>query len=747
MKEINKMELLQAGVAGLYRDKLLCDVQLQVEGKVFPAHKVILASISDHFRSLFTCDFKEISQIVIEGISAAGLEGLLEVVYTAELKLSANNFHEIVPAADMFKIQPVMTKCEQENENIMQTTTNHNYKLGKITEQFLSGIKDLYKKNLLCDVKLEAEGRIFPAHKAILAAVSDYFRAMFTGGFKESDRCDQPVVMKGISATGLEVILGSIYQVEPRVMTDNILETIPVACMLQYQALIEECEDMLIKFIDVKNCFTYMELAERFMLKRALKCFEEFKRSRFSYICQTEKFLELKKADVVKYLSLPDLCLAGKEMIVFSAAVDWLNHRPKQRKRHVLELFRCVNLLHIPLAAIRSVVKKEPIIRDNRKCSALVKEAVKYHKKILTQPFYEGNITNTRGVSDGIIYFQSKEMGKYMFDEEMSPLKYWKLFGGTAPELVFLKYLSIEEKNTHLERYMPMYTSPYDSVTGKLPGQFSHVAKIGNFLFVLAITLEVDSDSSSDSNSDDTTDSDSNSDDTEMDRTWMMLRYDPMLDEWKSLTPPPINLHKSSFCFVQCSEKHLLLFGSKNIGTWESPLDAVFSYIYVISEDKWEEGPLALESTRDGLDEAVYHNGNVFCLDESTIFKFDLNTKSWTEESSLDVPWNINSLSFMESLENSLFLVSDDSSRDDAIAEYSLETKKWTYHPLNLDWGVDSGFSHNRFLYLFSHNQGREEWETELYRFDPNDKTCSYVRDIPYFVAHSTGVPMLLPRL
>lgn len=50
---------------------------------------------------------------------------------------------------------------------------------------------------MLTDVVLEVKKELFPAHKVVLSAASPYFKAMFTGGLKESEM--SRVQLQGVS--------------------------------------------------------------------------------------------------------------------------------------------------------------------------------------------------------------------------------------------------------------------------------------------------------------------------------------------------------------------------------------------------------------------------------------------------------------------------------------------------------------------------------------------------------------------
>jgi hypothetical protein len=49
------------------------------------------------------------------------------------------------------------------------------------SQQLIARMNKLRKAEHLCDVTLKVEQILFPAHRLVLAAVSDYFAAMFTG--------------------------------------------------------------------------------------------------------------------------------------------------------------------------------------------------------------------------------------------------------------------------------------------------------------------------------------------------------------------------------------------------------------------------------------------------------------------------------------------------------------------------------------------------------------------------------------
>ncbi len=604
--------------------------------------------------------------------------------------------------------------------------TNNMHK-SKRMEILQSGVTALYQDKLLFDVQLQAEGKIFSAHRAILSAVSEYFRAMFTGGYKESRETEKPIVLKGISASGLKVVLDCVYTTEANLTTENILETIPVACMLQIQTLIEECEEFLLSSICADMIFVYAEIAERFSLKRASECFADYKKACFPEISQTLAFKELDVEEVVGYLSIPDLFLHGQEMTAFDAAIGWLEHKPEQRKKHVLDVFRCINLLQIPESEITDKVRKVKLIMENSACEGLVREALQYHEETFMQPFYKGRIINTRGVTDGIVAFPWFEYPcSYKLTVEDVP-NYREIFGELYPDLAIWRYLSIEDKRECkiMNSSISGNRIPADFAPSKKPEfiDIHDLIKIGNFLFLFNTGVR-------------RYDYPSN----------VALRYNPIVDQWVTLTPAPFDPSKNKYVYARCSDKHIILVGAEDYGFRIKP-ESTFYFIYSVADDEWRQGEAQLDLQRDYGPKAVYQNGNLYIADEKNLFSYDMENDTWSHEFSFPLSAPSTTYSTLVGHDKSLFFLLP-SFDETSCMEYNLETKSAVMfsNPMsNLNVLVAliiRAFTHGEYVYAVVDRQRC----IELYRFDPVNKYYTFVRSLPCYLEKIHAVPMILPR-
>ncbi|KPP74336.1 hypothetical protein Z043_106509 [Scleropages formosus] len=87
---------------------LLCDCTFVVDGVDFKAHKAVLAACSAYFRTLFL-DQKDVVHLDIS--NAAGLEQVLEFMYTAKLCLGPQNVEDVLAVATFLQMQEIMNAC------------------------------------------------------------------------------------------------------------------------------------------------------------------------------------------------------------------------------------------------------------------------------------------------------------------------------------------------------------------------------------------------------------------------------------------------------------------------------------------------------------------------------------------------------------------------------------------------------------------------------------------------------------
>ena len=89
-------------------------------------HKIILVSCSDYFRSMFTSGMKECREreIELKGVTAKGLEKVLEVIYTSTTTLEGDDIFDVIAAATHLQVTPVIQFCEK---NFLSGMTKSNF--------------------------------------------------------------------------------------------------------------------------------------------------------------------------------------------------------------------------------------------------------------------------------------------------------------------------------------------------------------------------------------------------------------------------------------------------------------------------------------------------------------------------------------------------------------------------------------------------------------------------------------------
>ncbi|XP_066275842.1 kelch repeat and BTB domain-containing protein 8-like [Branchiostoma lanceolatum] len=100
-------------VDDLQKAGVLQDVILEVEGRRFPCHRLVLSAASPYFRAMFTSDMAESRQktVVLQGLDAGMFGEILSYIYSGTLHVSLDKVQLLYQAADLLQLDYVRDTC------------------------------------------------------------------------------------------------------------------------------------------------------------------------------------------------------------------------------------------------------------------------------------------------------------------------------------------------------------------------------------------------------------------------------------------------------------------------------------------------------------------------------------------------------------------------------------------------------------------------------------------------------------
>ncbi|XP_078587874.1 kelch repeat and BTB domain-containing protein 2-like isoform X2 [Branchiostoma floridae x Branchiostoma japonicum] len=96
-------------VGDLQKAGVLQDVILEVEGRRFPCHRLVLSAASPYFRAMFTSGMAESRQktVVLQGLESDIFGEILSYIYSATLHVSLDKVQPLYQAADLLQLDNV----------------------------------------------------------------------------------------------------------------------------------------------------------------------------------------------------------------------------------------------------------------------------------------------------------------------------------------------------------------------------------------------------------------------------------------------------------------------------------------------------------------------------------------------------------------------------------------------------------------------------------------------------------------
>ncbi|XP_072248678.1 kelch repeat and BTB domain-containing protein 3 [Leuresthes tenuis] len=267
--------------------------------------------------------------------------------------------------------------------------------------QLLGVLRSFREQGLLFDFTIKVQEHSFPCHCCVLAACSDFFRAMFEVDMRE--RGDGSVTLGNQCPVAVSSFLDFAYSGEILITDGNVDMLFQLASFLQVSVLSRACSDFLIGTMDLCNCLSLFSLAEAYGSASLLHSANEFVVQNFSELSKTQDFLDMQVNVLEACLRSDDLNVPSEEAVMMSL-LRWIRHNLPERQKLLSGLLSLTRLHHLPVPALKTLHDSDSLLRNDESCLALLSDAQSRHTQ------YSGLLTDARpATTQSYIYIHKTE--------------------------------------------------------------------------------------------------------------------------------------------------------------------------------------------------------------------------------------------------------------------------------------------------------------------------------------------------
>ncbi|KAM9718109.1 LOW QUALITY PROTEIN: kelch-like protein 33 [Menidia menidia] len=336
------------------KEEELPDCAFTVQRSTFKAHRLVLAAASQSPSSFLGA--KQKSGPELEELASCstplGLGAILQFAYSGDAALDLSKegvAEEVLDACKRLQMERLRERCRAGVTTPAATER----------QKSLATIKDMWDKGVGCDITIQAEtGERYPAHRAVLAAGGDYFRALLCGGLRESR--EDVVCLRGVPFWVIKSMLCFFYTGQLGLGWSQIWELTAAMIQFQLEGALSLCTDFLQSRMNESTCLDVLVLAETYGLVQLKQAAEEYTLAHFQCISTGERFKDVPYVFLDRLLPKDSLCVE-REIAVFRVVVSWVEDHPKERLPHLAGL----------LCHVRFQLLSRSELREALSCSLL----------------------------------------------------------------------------------------------------------------------------------------------------------------------------------------------------------------------------------------------------------------------------------------------------------------------------------------------------------------------------------------
>ncbi|GFO32359.1 kelch-like 30 [Plakobranchus ocellatus] len=271
----------------------------------------------------------------------------------------------------------------------------------RVTQGIFEALKKQKNNEEFHDIVVVAGSTEFKCQRAILAAVSGFFRGLLTSGMKEC--LESRVELRSISEDVFSQILDCIYSGRSILTSENCFDIWTAADILDASFLLEDCRFFFKQTLSVENCIEYCVrlrlLSEESQRKALTFVATNFKELRYSerlfklnfeemkYLVSSEELAVCFEDDIIETILLWAESTPTLDTLSDILPMDVSAHQDSEelaedvsssRSDLLAELLECSRYLLISYSFLVQTLSCHPLVKGHDGCMAVVDKINRY---------------------------------------------------------------------------------------------------------------------------------------------------------------------------------------------------------------------------------------------------------------------------------------------------------------------------------------------------------------------------------
>ncbi|XP_046968333.1 kelch-like protein 10 [Vanessa cardui] len=253
---------------------------------------------------------------------------------------------------------------------------------------------ELRQNGQLCDgVIVCKDKKSIQVHRAILSAVSPYFKAIFVNSLKKG-KPEETEIVVDVPSYYMNLILDYAYTGTCVVTAENVEYLLPYADQFDVVGVIQLCCQFLLQELRPHNCLGIFKFARCYFCSELENKGKLFIRQNIARILKECSEFKLLSHEELEDILRDDELNVRNEEIVFQAVKMWVEHDLENRRKYIPSLLSCVRFGHIGYKYFKSkILQWQPVI-DDEKCQEALYPAVVFLTVLDSRPDGEADLND-----------------------------------------------------------------------------------------------------------------------------------------------------------------------------------------------------------------------------------------------------------------------------------------------------------------------------------------------------------------